>query len=68
MDGIKKAKERGVTFGRNKKLDADDIDALRQRRADGVLIKTLMADYNLSKASVYRYLAVSNDARTKTGD
>ena len=29
---------------------------LRQRRAQGVLIKTLRQDYALSKASVYRYL------------
>ncbi len=56
MDGIKKAQERGVAFGRNKKLSANDITALRQRRTDGVLIKTLMVDYDLSKASVYRYL------------
>ena len=56
MDGIKKAKERGVAFGRKKKLDKDGVATLRRRRAEGVLIKTLMKDYNLSKASIYRYL------------
>ena len=56
MDGIKKARERGVAFGRTKKMTTDDIATLRQRRDDGVLIKTLMSDYGLSKASVYRYL------------
>jgi len=30
--------------------------ALRQHRAQGVLINTLMREYHLSKASVYRYL------------
>ena len=56
MDGINKAKERGVAFGRKKKMTPEQIDELRERRKSGVLIKTLMADYNLSKASVYRYL------------
>ncbi|MGB5635662.1 MAG: recombinase family protein [Waterburya sp.] len=56
MDGINKAKERGVAFGRKKKMTQEQIDELRARRKQGVLIKTLMADYNLSKASVYRYL------------
>lgn len=66
MDGIKKAQERGVAFGRNKKLSANDVTALRQRRTDGVLIKTLMVDYDLSKASVYRYLSTSEAAKTET--
>ncbi|MEL6988047.1 MAG: recombinase family protein [Bacteroidota bacterium] len=56
MDGINKAKERGVAFGRKRKMTQEQIDELRARRKEGVLIKTLMADYNLSKASVYRYL------------
>lgn len=56
MDGIRKAQARGVQFGSKRKLDDDQIAELRQRRKDGVLIKTLMADYQLSKASVYRYL------------
>lgn len=56
MDGILKAKERGVSFGRKKKLTIEQRDQLRQGRKQGKLIKTLMEDYNLSKASVYRYL------------
>ena len=56
MDGINKAKERGVAFGRKRKMTQEQINELRARRKEGVLIKTLMADYNLSKASVYRYL------------
>ena len=39
-----------------KQLTQQQCSELRQKRADGVLIKTLMQDYNLSKASVYRYL------------
>ncbi len=62
MDGIQKAKERGVSFGRKKKLTREQSDQLRRRREQGKLIKILMKDYNLSKASVYRYLgkAVEN--------
>jgi DNA invertase Pin-like site-specific DNA recombinase len=56
MDGIKKAKERGIEFGRKKILGADEIDQLRERREGGDLIKVLMKDYSLSKASIYRYL------------
>ena len=55
-DGIQKAKERGVKFGKKKKLSPEQIAELQIRREQGVLIKTLMEDYDLSKASVYRYL------------
>ena len=60
MDGIKKAKERGVHFGRQKKLTPQQVKELQERRKQGVLIKVLMKDYGLSKASVYRYLASRN--------
>ena len=56
MDGIKKAKEKGVRFGAARKLTEMQIADMRKKRGDGVLIKTLMKEYGLSKASVYRYL------------
>jgi DNA invertase Pin-like site-specific DNA recombinase len=56
MDGIQKAKERSVAFGRKKHLTDQQIAELQQRRERGELIKTLMKDYGLSKVSVYRYL------------
>jgi DNA invertase Pin-like site-specific DNA recombinase len=59
MDGIKKAKEKGVKFGRKKRLTKKQCAELRKRRQQGVLIRDLMKDYNLSKASVYRYLSCS---------
>ena len=55
-EGIEKAQERGVHFGRQKKLSPMQIRELHRRRAQGSLIRTLMADYGLSKVSVYRYL------------
>jgi len=61
VDGIQKAKERGVKFGRKKKLTKQQIVEMRERRKQGVLIKTLMKDYDLSKASVYRHFS-ENDA------
>ncbi len=62
MDGIQKAKERGVRFGRKRALTVPQVTELRGRREQGVLIKTLMKDYGLSKASVYRYLGTSKRA------
>lgn len=62
MDGIQKAKERGVSFGRKKKLTPKQRDELRMRREKGELIKVLMKDYNLSKASIYRYLGKKSHA------
>jgi DNA invertase Pin-like site-specific DNA recombinase len=56
MEGIIKAKEKGVGFGRKKQLKQTDIDNLQQKRQSGILIKELMREYKLSKATIYRYL------------
>jgi len=56
MDGIQKARERGVRFGRKKSLTETQVAELKKRREEGVLIKMLMKDYGISKATVYRYL------------
>ena len=56
LDGITKARERGVHFGRSKQLSPPQILTLQRKRKKGVLIKTLMKEFALSKASVYRYL------------
>lgn len=56
MDGIRNAKARGVHLGRKKDLTERECLELCQKREQGVLIKTLMKEYKLSKASVYRYL------------
>ena len=55
-EGIQKARERGVNFGKQKTLNQEEVVELQKRRRQGVLIKTLMRDYGLSKTSVYRYL------------
>jgi DNA invertase Pin-like site-specific DNA recombinase len=55
-DGIQKAKAQGVRLGQAKKLTPLQITELQNKRKQGALIKTLMQDYRLSKATVYRYL------------
>ncbi len=57
MESIQKAKQRGVSFGRKKKLSEHDVGQLKEKRGKGVLIKNLMNEYRLSKASIYRYLS-----------
>ena len=59
MDGIKKAKDRGVEFGKRPALSEKQIAELREKRAAGTLIKDLMAQYSLSKATIYRYRGVN---------
>jgi DNA invertase Pin-like site-specific DNA recombinase len=61
-DGIQNARARGVPCGRTKRLTSRQSLELRDRRQQGALIKTLMADYGLSKASVYRYLGETPSA------
>ena len=61
MDGIKKAKDRGVQFGKRPALTVSQVSELRDKRQQGTLIKDLMAQYGLSKATIYRYLG-TNDA------
>lgn len=55
-DGISLARRNGVKFGRKKALNETQVQELRQKRHEGILIKDLMTHYSLSKASVYRAL------------
>ena len=55
-NGIKIAKRNGVKFGAPKKLNDEQVVEMRKKREDGVMIKDLMKEYGLSKASVYRLL------------
>ena len=51
------AMERGVKFGAKPKLTENQITEMKQKRSQGVLIKDLMNEYKLSKASVYRLMS-----------
>jgi DNA invertase Pin-like site-specific DNA recombinase len=57
LDGIARAKANGVEFGRKAALSSFDIIELRNKRESGSLIRELMKEYGLSKATVYRYLS-----------
>ena len=61
MDGIKKAKANGVVFGRMKTLTPEQVRELKSKRQRGILIKDLMAEYKLSKKSIYNYLELSKE-------
>ena len=55
-EGIKKALDNGVKFGRKPLLDRDRIAALKEKRSQGVTIKELMNEFGIGKVSVYKYL------------
>ena len=59
-DGIRKAKEKGIRFGKPFKLNETQVKELRQKRNNGIKIKDLMEEYNLSKAVIYKYLSCSS--------
>ncbi len=64
MEGIAKAKEKGIQFGRRAKLDDRQIREMRRDRESGIKIKELMDRYSLSKASIYRLLADSDPKKS----
>lgn len=55
-EGIVKAKEKGVHFGRESALSDEQVSELCTKRDSGILIKVLMKEYSLSKSTIYRYL------------
>lgn len=63
IDGIQSAKARGVRFGRHKTLRQQQIAELQARRRQGTIIRVLMNDYRISKATVYRYLSEASPAQ-----
>jgi DNA invertase Pin-like site-specific DNA recombinase len=57
MDGIGKAKERGVRFGRKLQLVPERVKEIRTLRSAGNTVPEIMRQMHLSKASVNRALA-----------
>lgn len=57
MDGIAKAKATGTKFGRQPKATDDVVTSIRTMRDNGMLIREIMTNTGLSKATVYRALA-----------
>ena len=57
LDGIAKAKDRGVRFGVEPKLTDEVKTQIRQLRLEGMTVPAIMKQTELSKASVYRALS-----------
>jgi DNA invertase Pin-like site-specific DNA recombinase len=57
MDGIKKAHERGIRFGRKPLLVSETIKKVKKLRKAGKTVPEIMQQTTLSKASVYRALS-----------
>jgi DNA invertase Pin-like site-specific DNA recombinase len=56
-DGIKKARDRGIRFGRKPLLIPEKIQQVRKLRKGGKTVPEIMRQTCLSKASVYRALS-----------
>jgi DNA invertase Pin-like site-specific DNA recombinase len=56
MDGIAKARERGVKFGRKRELTQERVSEIRALRESGETVPAIMARTGFSKATVYRAL------------
>lgn len=56
MDGIAKAKERGVKFGRKRQLTEERIGKIRALRKAGETVPAIIKRTGFSKASHYRAL------------
>jgi DNA invertase Pin-like site-specific DNA recombinase len=62
MDGIKKARERGIRFGRKPLLIPVTIQQVKKLRKAGKTVPEIMHQMDLSKASVYRALGADKAA------
>jgi DNA invertase Pin-like site-specific DNA recombinase len=59
-EGIAKAKQNSVIFGRPKKLNQELCQEISSRRKAGATIGQLASDYNLGKATIYRALKIDS--------
>lgn len=59
MDGVAMAKAKGVKFGRKRELTAETVNAIVGMRSEGHTVPQVMKTTGLSKASVYRALAMA---------
>lgn len=57
LQGIAMAKRKGVKFGRKAALTEAQVLQLRAKREQGVKISELMAEFDISHATVYRALS-----------
>ena len=55
-DGIRKAIDKGVKFGRKFLLTDEQVQLLKTKREQGSTISELMREFGIGKVSVYNYL------------
>ena len=55
--GVDLAMRKGIKFGRKPSLNNEQINAMRQKRSEGIKIADLVDEFKVSKASVYRCLS-----------
>lgn len=56
VDGIKKAKDRGVKFGRRKALSPNDVDEVVNLREQGKSVPEIAKKYEVTTRTIYRAL------------
>jgi DNA invertase Pin-like site-specific DNA recombinase len=61
MQGIDLAKRKGIKFGRKHALTEEQVLEVRAKREQGIKIANLMAEYKISKVSIYR--AITNSSK-----
>jgi DNA invertase Pin-like site-specific DNA recombinase len=59
-EGIIRAHHRGVKFGRTEKATPDVVRTIKALRSEGKMIKEIIAETKLSKATIYRALATGD--------
>ena len=59
MDGIAKAKDRGVKFGRKRELTEEKVKEIRTLREAGETVSAIIKRTGFSKASIYRALGAA---------
>lgn len=57
MEGIKAAQKKGVRFGRQKILDDNQINEIKERVAQGEQKKALAIEYGISRQTLYTAIA-----------
>ena len=57
MDGIAKAKDRGMKFGRKREFTEDRVKEIRNLREAGETVPVIIKRTGFSKASIYRALS-----------
>ena len=55
--GVDLAVRKGIKFGCKPSLNNEQINAMRQKRSEGIKIADLVDEFKVSKASVYRFLS-----------